>query len=318
VGFQDLKQLQILNEAIWENRHWGSGQFFDLAQIGVQLAIRNQIEVSMPDLALAYLNLGNTAWNRSEITIAFDALQKSQRLFRSIGEIGKSCFAEAIIANLHSQKGEFESAFSHIFHILDEVKDKKEDEVEGLANLSAGSFHFDLESYKEALDYFLMSFECFKKINDEIGMARAMNNAGISLHKLNRNEEGLNYCERSLAIYQKLHLDQGQAKAKRDIGKIFQSQGKLEEAFECYKLSLDIREKGLHLKSSGVDGVITSLIDLGTVLTEMKRLEEAKVYLLKALDLSKNSNAIPKLAKIHRKLSDVYKEEKDFEKGEFM
>ena len=70
-GLGELEQLRILNELIWENRHWGSGQFFDLAQLAVKLAVKNQIEIRIVDLAQAYLNLGNTAWNRSEPTVAF-------------------------------------------------------------------------------------------------------------------------------------------------------------------------------------------------------------------------------------------------------
>jgi serine phosphatase RsbU (regulator of sigma subunit) len=312
VGLTELEQLRILNDSIWENRHWGSGQFYDLAREAVKLAVKNQIEVRILDLAQAYLNLGNTAWNRSEPEAAFEALQKSKRLFRSIGVVGKACFAEAVMANLHSQKGEFESAFSLIFHILDEVRGQKEEEVEGLANLSAGSFHFDLESYKDALEYFLQSFDCFSRINDDVGIARSTNNAGMSLHKLGRNQEGLEYCERSLEIYTKLGLDQGRAKSKRDIGKILQSQGKFEEALTFFHSSLEIREKGLETKSSGVDGVITCLMDLGNLLTRMNRMEESKIHLHRALDLSENSKAIPKLIKIHHRLSDVFKMEGNF------
>jgi serine phosphatase RsbU (regulator of sigma subunit) len=204
-----------------------------------------------------------------------------------------------------------------VFHILDEIKRLNEDEVEGLANLSAGSFHFDLESYKEALEYFLKSYACFERINDEIGMARATNNAGMSLHKIGRNDEGLNYCQRSLDIYSKLGLDQGMAKSKRDLGKILESKGQLELALDHFNQSLQIREQGLQNKSGGTDGIITCLMDLGNILTRMGRTSEAKEHLLRALEISENSKAVPKMIKIHRRLSDAFKLEKDFEKALF-
>lgn len=314
-GMGELDQLRILNEAIWEHRHHATGQYLELAKLAVKLAVRNQMKVRMEDLAQAYLNLGNTAWTRSDPTLAFESLQKSQRLFRSMGNLARACFAEAIMANLHSQKGEFESAFSMIFHILDEVRDQEAHEVEGLANLSAGSFHFDLESYKDAFDYFIQSTECFSKITDEIGVARATNNAGMCLHKLGRNQEGLDYCERSLAIYAKLNQESGMAKAKRDIGKILQSQGKLEEALENFLQSLLIREASLLNKQAGTDGVITCLMDLGLVLIQLNRTTEAKAHLLRAMDLSEKAKAIPKLIKIHRRLSEAYQQEKNFEEA---
>ncbi|HRH36532.1 MAG TPA: hypothetical protein PKY12_15810, partial [Catalimonadaceae bacterium] len=97
-GLQDIAQLHVLNTTIWEMRHSGSGQFYELSLEALEIA-RNQIEnISVKDLAQAYLNLGNTAWNRSLPDTAFDALQRSQRLFRSVGDLGKAAFAEAVMA----------------------------------------------------------------------------------------------------------------------------------------------------------------------------------------------------------------------------
>ncbi len=303
----------MTNEFIWVNRHQGSGQFFDLAGSNLEEANALQLEISMADIALAYLNYGNTAWNRSEPEIAFNALQKAQQLFRNLGDFGKAGFAEAVMSNLHSQKGEFEKAFALIYKIIDELQDQDEHEVLGLSFLSAGSFHFDLESYEEAFQYFHRSFESFQNIRDEIGIARSMNNAGMSLHKLGRNEEGLEYCEKSLQIYERLNLDQGRAKAKRDIGKILGSKGNLKEALDYFKQSLEIREKAHTQKSSGIDGIITCHMDIGEILNRMGRTTEANDHLKKALLLSEASNSLPKLIKIEKLLSDTSKMEGDYE-----
>lgn len=314
-GLGDLEKIQLLNESIWEMRHSGSGQFYELALQALELARLNMEEISVLDLAQAYLNLGNTAWNRSLPEISFDALQRGQRLFRSIGETEKAAFAEAVMANLHSQKGEFEQAFSIIFKVIDEVDPEELPEVAGLAFLSAGSFHFDLESYEEALAYFLKSYETFNSIGDEIGIARATNNAGGALYKLGRHGEGLEYCQKSLEIYEKLDLDQGKAKANRDIGKILQSQGKYEEALSYFLKSLELRDNASKAKSSGIDGVITCLIDIGNLLNRMSKPEEALPYLERVLDLSIQWKAVPKQIKIHRRLADAFKQLGQFEKA---
>lgn len=312
-GLEGIAKLHALNIGIWENRHMNSGQFFDLAQQAVSLAGEYQEDILVADLAQAYLNLGNSAWNRSRPEIAFESLQKAYRLFKSIGMLGRAGFANAVLANLHSTRGEFEHAFSLVYQILDELKDQPEDEVIGLVYLSAGSFHFDLESYTEAFDYFVKSYVAFQNIGDEIGMARATNNAGTALYKLGRHEEGLEYCNKSLSIYERLNLDQGKAKSLRDIGKILQSQGKLDEAFDNFLRSLEIRDHSLKTKTGGIDGLITCLIDLGQVLNKMGNPMEAKAYLKRALVLSEESGSLPKTIKIHRRLSDSYKQEGDFE-----
>lgn len=290
-----------------------SGQFFDLAQQAVSIAIEYQEDILVSDLAQAYLNLGNTSWNRSRPEVAFDAMQKAQRLFKSIGNLGRAGFADAVMANLHSTKGEFEQAFSLVYQVLEDIKNEDEDEVRGLAYLSAGSFHFDLESYTEAFDYFIKSYKAFENIEDEIGTARATNNAGTALYKLGRHAEGLEYCHKSLTIYDRLNLDQGRAKSLRDIGKILQSQGKLTEALDFFMKSLAIRDLSLKSRSGGIDGLITCLIDIGQVLNKMDNPKEAKIYLKRALILSEESQSLPKTIKIHRRLSDSYKLEGDFE-----
>jgi serine phosphatase RsbU (regulator of sigma subunit) len=316
-GLQDIAQLHVLNTTIWEMRHSGSGQFYELSLEALEIA-RNQIEnISVKDLAQAYLNLGNTAWNRSLPDTAFDALQRSQRLFRSVGDLGKAAFAEAVMANLHSQKGEFEQAFSIIFKVIDELVPSENPEVAGLAFLSAGSFHFDLESYEESLNFFIKSYEVFSSIQDEIGIARSTNNAGGALYKLGRHEEGLEYCQKSLEIYEKLDLDQGKAKANRDIGKILQSQSRYEEALDYYLKSLSLRDNASKSKSSGIDGVITCLIDIGHLLNRMNKPQEAISYLEQAMDLSLRWKTVPKQIKIHRRLAEAEKALGNFEKAYF-
>ena len=311
----DVTRMKILNQTIWEMRHMGAGQYFDLAKDALKYAIENQNKISIVDLAMAYLNHGNTAWSRSDPTVAFDSLQKAQRLYRSIADVSKAGFAEAIMANLHSQKGEYEQAFSIIYRLMDEMKEENEFEVLGLSELSAGSFHFDLESYKDSFEYFKRSSQSFGKINDQIGIARATNNAGMALQKQGRNKEGLEYCEKALEIYERLDQDQGKAKTKRDIGKILASQGAYEDALRYFEASLEIRELALKSKSSGVDGIITCLMDIGSLLIQMKRIPEAKESLNKALNLSQNNESIPKIIKIHKRLSEACKKENDFEKA---
>lgn len=302
-----------LNAGIWANRHVGSGQYADLALECLELAERIHLQLPPAELAQAYLNVGNTAWNRSQPERAIDALRKAANLFRSLQILGKACFAEAILANLHNQKGQYDEAVSMILQVLEEVRGTGEDEVEGLANLSAGSFHLDLESYTDALAYFKDSNECFRRYGDDIGIARSMNNAGIVLHKLGRHEEALEHCRESLKIYDRLDLDQGRAKATRDIGEILESQEEWEGALTFYYRSLAIREAGFSSRSAGVDGVITCLLDLGNLLSRMDRLDEALGNLNRALAISVNAGTTPKLIRIHQRLSEVYRKLGDFE-----
>jgi serine phosphatase RsbU (regulator of sigma subunit) len=302
-----------LNAGIWANRHVGSGQYADLAKECLLIAERIHLQLSSAELAQAYLNVGNTAWNRSQPELAIDALRKAANLFRSVEMTGKACFSEAILANLHNQKGQYNEAISLILQVLEEIRGSGEDEVEGLANLSAGSFHLDLESYTEALSYFNESNECFRRYGDDIGIARSMNNAGIVLHKLGRHEEALSHCKESLKIYDRLDLDQGKAKATRDIGEILESQEEWEGALSFYYRSLAIREAGFSSRSAGVDGVITCLLDLGNLLSQMNRLEEALENLHRALTISQEAGTTPKLLRIHQRLAEVYRKMNDFE-----
>lgn len=308
----DKDKVAYLNAEIWAQRHVGSGQYFDLASECLILAEKLHLALPEQELAQAYLNVGNTAWNRSRPEVAMNALKKASSIFRSLLQLGKACFADAIIANLHGQKGQYDEAISMVFRILDEIRDQNEYEVEGLANLSAGSFHLDLESYTEALHYFLESNECFRLYGDDIGIARSMNNAGIVYHKLGRHEEALEACQASLAIYERLDLDQGRAKATRDIGEILESQEEPEAALEFYYRSLEIRESGLASRSAGVDGVITCLLDLGNLLSKMDRLDEALENLNRAYEISLQAGTTPKVIKVHLRLSEVYRKKGNF------
>ena len=91
------------------------------------------------------------------------------------------------------------------------------------------------------------------------------------------------------------------------------SQGSNEQALVYFKDSLKIREQALQAKTSGVDGVITCLMDIGSLLVHMERIDEAKRYLNDALILSQNHESIPKIIIIHKRLSEAFKKEGDFE-----
>lgn len=300
-------QVRLLNQFLWDHRHKSSGLYFDLARRAVDTSLDQADKVTPYDMAMSWFNLGNCAWNRSEASLAYDSLTSASRIFQEIGDTGKACFAEIIIANLHAQKGEFEQAFELVFRLLDEIQGKNECEVEGLIHLSAGSFHFDLESYQEAIPYFESSLECFRRINDLIGIARATNNAGMSLYKCGDMDRGLEFCNQSMEIYRRLNLDPGLAKTLRDIGKILHDQKKPAEALDFYRKSLEIREKGLRNKSGNVVGVITCLMDIGSALGDLDRPEESNEFLQRALKLSEEAKALPKQVAIHQCLSETFK-----------
>jgi serine phosphatase RsbU (regulator of sigma subunit) len=313
------ERLREINLYLWDLRHHNAGQYLELA-LEALIIVEGQACLDAKDITqeagMAHLNAGNVYWTLSRYNEAEKHLKDAIQLFKQNGNYSKEAFAHAILSNVHSVKGDYNKAFTSVTYCLQLIDEKEgEEETRGLGYLSAGSFNLDLESYDEALDFFLNSYAEFAAINDKLGMARATNNAGAVLNKFGRYQEALDYCNQSLVLYRQLDHQPGQAMALRDIGSIHTSLAEYQTALEYFNKSLELREQNYLLKTSSADGIITCLIDIGHIYNLMKLPEQALPYLIKALEICQNFNVLPKLYNVHLKLYESYKLQKRYDKA---
>lgn len=90
-----------------------------------------------------------------------------------------------------------------------------------------------------------------------------------------------------------LNIDPRDAKAENNLGLIFESEGKPEDAIDAYRTAIAWQEESLHPSEQ-------PYINLGSILVEQDRIDEAIPVLKKALDLAPND------AVCHLKLGTAY------------
>jgi serine phosphatase RsbU (regulator of sigma subunit)/Tfp pilus assembly protein PilF len=313
----ELDKLIDTNYRLWALRHTGIGHELDAAKenhlratnLGSEVATQGQI-------ALAAMNYGLSLWAKSNFDEALPVIELAVNQSRASGDNLIASFGLAFLANINSGKGRYDQAFQAIYEALDLLIDFEGAlEERGLTYLVLGSLHFDLEDYDTAYEYNLSSYKEFSAIDDRLGMARATNNAGMSLMKLDRLDEALEFCRKALVLYEELGHQGGVAKALRDLGKVYMAMDLTDLALDFFKRSLNIREKAHASGANQSEGIITCLDDIGATYLRMQQPVLALEFLLKALEIAKAVEALPKQYKIHRRIAWAYKAIGDFGKA---
>jgi len=175
-----------------------------------------------------------------------------------------------------------------------------------------GTFHYDWKDYRESQEYFLKARELFRSVGDRVGEARALNGIGNALHALKNYERALEFEFASLDLHRSTGSRLGESKTLNDIGFIHQSLGRFDDAARYHEESLALRRDAGY-----VLGETTSLLDLADLWLKLNRTEDAQAAAERALQLSAQIHAKPKLCRAHHLLADIRKRLGEFEQALF-
>ena len=145
--------------------------------------------------------------------------------------------------------------------------------AKGLHNL--GALAQDQGRVDEAEGLYRRSLEIKERIGDQEGIASSLHQLGILAQDRGRTEEPEGLYRRSLEIKERIGDQQGIAKGLHQLGMLAQT----EEAVDLYSRSLEIKEHG------DQQGIAISMHQLGMVAQHRDRIEEARVWYSRSLQI---------------------------------
>ncbi len=176
-------------------------------------------------------------------------------------------------------------------------------EGEGWASSALGGFHHDWKDHRRSLKYHTRALEIFEEKRNHTGMGRALNGIGNAHHLLEEYDKALEYQDRSLECFTRDGNEFGASKTHNDIGLIHQSQGQHEKAIAFHRRSLDLREARGYQQ-----GACTCLLDIANALIVLRRYDEAREYLDRALVMSEQIRSKTKQRRAHELFSQLYRD----------
>jgi predicted ATPase/DNA-binding CsgD family transcriptional regulator len=162
--------------------------------------------------------------------------------------------------------------------------DKKIKEVmrlKGVVYSLSGSLAWSAGNYTQARDWHAAAYSVYEALNDDAGMADALNNRGVNLSILGEQEKALVDYEKGLALYAKLGDSWGEMRLINNMAGTLINFKRLEETFQLY-------ERGLSLaRASGNEFFIsTFLLNLGELEFRAGKFQTAIPRLEQSIDIS--------------------------------
>ena len=149
--------------------------------------------------------------------------------------------------------------------------------------VSLGNAYYALGQYEKAIEYYKLSLDLSKKINDRQGEANSLGNLGVVYQSLGQYKKAIDYHQQSLDIKKEISDRQGEVASLGNLGNAYYSLEQYQKAIEYYKLSLDLSKK-----IDDRQGEANSLNNSGEVYQSLGQYEKAIHYYQQSLDIKKN------------------------------
>lgn len=253
--------------------------------------------------AFAYNNLGNVYYSNGNYSLAlknYFASLKINEALKNKKDIAGSYINIGIIYYYQNNYSEALKNYYASLNLREQIGDK-----EGIANSysNIGLIYDDPENYAEALKNFFIALRIYQEINDKKNIADSYYNIGRIYYEQENYSDALKTYFVSLKIKEEIGDKSGIAFTYNIIGNIYWNQlnyindnpadkfvnginrieydNLLNKALKNYFAALKIRKE-----TGDKNGIIESLINLGNVQIELKKLKEAQEYFNKAFKLS--------------------------------
>lgn len=180
-------------------------------------------------------------------------------------------------ANISGRRNQTPLGFTRLTHSMNPKKSAILRERQKPFELFGWSYQYEGNPL-QAKTYVLKAISIFEHIDNEPGLAAALNNLGSITNGTGEYAEGLAALQRALEIFQGLNNEEAVGSVLNYIGINYQNQGNYEKAVEYCLQGLEIRRKmNNHL------GIAFSLINMGNMYLEADELPTALEYYQQSL-----------------------------------
>lgn len=129
----------------------------------------------------------------------------------------------------------------------------------------------------KALEVLLAANDCYKELEDTLGIAKVEKGLGITFYYQKKNDKALKHYSTSLNLFEQLNAPAEQAKVLNNIAVLYRLDEKYERAIDIYTQSLTLKE-ALHDST----GIALTLMNLGLLYVNTKQEELFKAHFQKS------------------------------------
>lgn len=233
--------------------------------------------------------------------------KKSFELFKEVGNYGEMGWTARGIGVMFYELGSYANATEYF--ILSLSAFETDNNKRGIADIYnlLGAVNYVTGHSEKALDYYNSSIELFQEIGENFIQSKVYNNIGIILFEEKAYEEALGYYEKAMTGFQVTGYEEGICGAYGNMSLCYFELGQIDKALEYIHKS-----RRLAIKNKKVIDEISSYVNIGSFYREIMQLDSAQYYLDKALLMSEQNELKPLLEEAYNEMSKLYEVRQDY------
>jgi tetratricopeptide (TPR) repeat protein len=202
---------------------------------------------------------------------------------------------------------------------LNEKLNNKRNISRNLMNI--GIVNMYLTDFEKALETLERSLQINQQRNDSAGIASSLTNLALVYHKMKNYPLSLDVYDQALTIQRAMDNEPAIANTLMNIGFVYKEEGDVArtanddaESRRKYKIAEEYYSRSLEMQEKLGDrsGIAYNLGNIGSMLLNMNRLNEAEKVLTRALELSEELDLREQQGFHHQTLVELYKARGDY------
>lgn len=325
-----VNTLNALSEKLWLTGNYETA--LQYAKNALSLAEK---EGFIKGKARACYNIGVIYDEQGIYLVALNYFLQALKMFNGLGDIQSIASSYNSIGIVYNNQGNYSRALKYYFESLKikkELGDKQgvssslikianiyaqqgEQALHRRDNVSAGN------NYDKAIDYYNQAHKIKDEIRDTAGIAAILTNIGNIYIAWGHYDRATESHTMALQINEEIGNKNGIAICLSNIGNIYEKLGHLsiDDSLRqvCYSKALEYYFKSLPVDEEigNIQGIISSLANIGAIYMDIGQFDNAEDYLLRALAYSDSIEALNLQRGCNRNLSELYTKKGQYKKA---
>jgi tetratricopeptide (TPR) repeat protein len=269
------------------NKH----NFEDSIRVNLLIKIGEKLLYSNPD---------------SSILFTSKALELSEKIQWSRGTAG--AYRQLGVSRLN--KGDYVSAIDYFQSALTSLKQFPNKQFEASIYNNLGTVYSYIGEFDKAIDNYKKLLVNSRELNLKMEESVALMNIGFTYQRMNEDKKAMDYLSKSLKIAEDSSFEQVAAYALNNMAILYTRANDFREALIAFQKSIEYADKSndMTIKASSIGGIAQTYF-------HSNDFYNAEKYCKMSLAMSIKSGALLYQSEIQLLLSDIYKEQKKFDKA---
>lgn len=268
--------------------------------------------------ALSLINAGSVYYDMGKHKEALEYWFESIAVYKKMSK-SKSISMKALglhgltdnlisISRLYCEIGELHNFEKHVAEARKIMKENPSEYSRlGWIGIEWAGCYYMNGKNKEARQLYNDALEQFGKSKDQYGIANTFANLGMLHNRMDQLDSSLTYLKKSLVLYTTIKSLDGQSWVNNIIGNVYKKRNNSDSAFIYFNAAYN---NGVQANNIGIQ--ISSLINIGKLLSDQNKLDQSFRYWKNAYDLAANYSSPDFVLTTSKFLAEYYQVKRDY------